>query len=83
MVTPDHLHKRHAEICLQAGCHILMTKPIATNLTDGRAIVQAAEKFGKTLMIAHERRFRSNYRELKRLLESGTTGRVVKPDSEV
>ena len=77
VVTPDHLHRPHVEACLAAGAHVLMTKPLATTLEDGRAIVKAAEASGKTLMVAHERRFRSRYRRIRELLDSGRLGEVI------
>ena len=77
IVTPDHLHRPHATLCLEAGCHVLMTKPLATNLEDGRAIVGAAERTGKALMVAHERRFRARFRKLKSLLDQGALGEVI------
>ena len=66
IVTPDHLHRRHAEEVLAAGCHVLLTKPLATNLEDGRAIVRAAEASDRIFMVAHERRFRSRILALPR-----------------
>lgn len=77
VVTPDHLHRPHAEACLQAGCHVLLTKPLATNLEDGRAIVRAAEAAGRKLMVAHERRFRSAFASIKQLLAAGELGLVI------
>ena len=77
VVTPDHLHRPHVETCLAAGCHVLMTKPLATNLEDGRAIVRAAESSGKTLMVAHERRFRSRNKAIMALLDEGRLGEVI------
>ena len=43
VVTPDHLHRAHATVCLEAGCHVLLTKPLAPNLADGRAIVKGTK----------------------------------------
>jgi predicted dehydrogenase len=77
IVTPDHLHRPHAERCLAAGCHVLLTKPIATNLADARAIVRCADATGRKLMIAHERRFRSRFCKIKELLRSGALGEIV------
>jgi predicted dehydrogenase len=77
IVTPDHMHRPHAELFLESGCHVLMTKPIATNLEDGRAIVRASEKSGKILMVAHERRFRTRIRKIKSLLEEGQLGQII------
>lgn len=77
IVTPDHFHRPHAEACLAAGAYVLLTKPLATNLEDGRAIVRAAEQAGRKLMVAHERRYRSRYLRLKALLDSGALGTVI------
>ncbi len=77
VVTPDHMHREHAELCLKAGCHVLMTKPLATNLEDGRAIVRASEKAGVKFMIAHERRFRTRFRTIRSLLEEDKLGDII------
>jgi predicted dehydrogenase len=77
VTTPDHMHRPHAEKCLQAGCHVLLTKPIATNLKDARAIVLAAEESGQKLMVAHERRFRTFGLRLKEILDSGELGDTI------
>ena len=54
-----------------------MTKPLATTLEDGKAIVRAAERSGRKLMVAHERRFRSRVKALKALLASGELGDLI------
>jgi predicted dehydrogenase len=77
IVTPDHLHRPHAERCLGAGCHVLLTKPLATNLADARAIVRCADARGRILMVAHERRFRARFRKVRDLLTSGALGEIV------
>jgi len=77
VVTPDHLHRPHAEACLMAGCHVLLTKPLATNLGDGRAIVHAADATGAKLMVAHERRFRPANVAVKRMIDAGELGEVI------
>jgi len=77
IVTPDHLHRKHAEQCLAAGCHVLLTKPLATNLTEGRAIVHVAEAANRILMVAHERRYRSRYRAIRRLIDAGDLGETI------
>lgn len=77
VVTPDHLHRAHAEMCLGAGCHVLLTKPLATNLHDGCAIVRAAEAASRKLMVAHEARFRAHIRAIKAMLDAGELGDVI------
>ena len=53
VVTPDHFHRPHAVVCLEAGCHVLLTKPMACTLEDGRAILRASEKTDRVFMVAH------------------------------
>jgi len=77
IVTPDHMHRPQAELCLAAGAHVLMTKPLSTTLEDGRTIVRAAERSGRKLMVAHERRFRTRVKALKALLASGELGDII------
>ncbi len=77
VVTPDRLHRPHAIACLEAGCHVLLTKPLATTLSDGKAIVDAAEGSDRLLMVAHERRFRRFTNGLKDLLDRGVLGDVI------
>ena len=77
VVTPDHLHRPHAEACLAAGCHVLLTKPLATNLADGRAILRAADAVGRKLMVAHERRFRPANVAIKRMIDAGELGEII------
>jgi predicted dehydrogenase len=77
IVTPDHLHRAHAEACFEAGCHVLLTKPLATNLEDGRAILRVAEAASRKLMVAHERRYRSHIKALKAMLDAGELGDII------
>ena len=77
IVTPDHLHRPHSTACFEAGCHVLQTKPLATNLDDGRAIVKASEDAGRILMVAHERRFRTQVLAMKAILDAGEVGDII------
>jgi predicted dehydrogenase len=81
VVTPDGLHVPHASLCLDAGCHTLITKPLATTIEDGRRILDAARNAqrsnGTKAMVAHERRFRAFTREIKTAIGSGALGAVI------
>jgi len=50
----------HCEVALEAtnnGCHVLVEKPIAYTLDDGKKIVDAAKRKGVQLMVGHIERF--------------------------
>jgi len=62
---------------LQAGCHVLCEKPMATSLEECLQMIAAADKAGKRLMIGHNQRFAKAHAEARRLIESGEIGRVL------
>lgn len=57
IAAPTHLHHDIAIACARRGIHILVEKPIASNVAEARAIVTAARHAGVTLMVGHVERF--------------------------
>jgi predicted dehydrogenase len=57
IAAPTHLHHSIAQTCAAAGAHILVEKPIATTVQEGRDIINAARRAGVTLMVGHVERF--------------------------
>jgi UDP-N-acetylglucosamine 3-dehydrogenase len=57
IAAPTHLHQDLALTCIRHGVHILVEKPIASTVDEGRAIIDAADRAGVTLMIGHVERF--------------------------
>ena len=55
--TPDALHAEHAARALNAGKHVLCTKPLVTDLAGGRALLEAARTSGKQVMVGQSTRF--------------------------
>ena len=74
LCTPHHLHREHAGMAARAGKHILVEKPIARTLEEGRDIVSQALQSGVTLMVAENYRFMPAVRSAKQLVESGAIG---------
>jgi UDP-N-acetylglucosamine 3-dehydrogenase len=79
--SPSALHAEMAVAAARAGKHLLVEKPLATTVADGRQVVAAARQAGVHGFIAHHRRMRPVYREGRRLLEAGTVGRVYRVDA--
>jgi len=70
----------HAEMtiaALEAGKHVLCEKPMATTLEDGQKMIDAAERSGKKLMIAHNQRLEPAHQKAKEILQSGKLGKVL------
>src|SRR5262249_1065862 len=79
LCTPHHVHQAHVALAAQAGKHILVEKPLARPLAEGRAMIAAAQQAGVTLMVAENARFMAVVRQCKALLAQGSVGalRVV------
>ena len=73
---PNFLHAPVALAAFQAGKHVLCEKPLATSADEAGAMVAAARKAGKNLMVCFNYRFREDARWLKRLEGDGQLGRV-------
>ncbi len=70
----------HAEItiaALNAGKHVLCEKPMAVTEEECEAMVAAARKNGKRLMIGHNQRLAPAHKRGKELLSAGRMGRVL------
>jgi UDP-N-acetylglucosamine 3-dehydrogenase len=57
IAAPTHLHRDIALLCIARGVHIMVEKPIASSVEEGRDIVNAARRAGVTLMVGHVERF--------------------------
>lgn len=66
---PHFLHKPVALQIMEAGRHVLVEKPMATNLADGQEMVDKAQKTGKVLMSGQSFRFLSTCLETKRRMK--------------
>jgi predicted dehydrogenase len=72
---PTPLHRELAEAAFSAGKHVLLEKPIALTLEDADAIVAAAERSGRLLVVGLVLRFWPEYVELQRRVVGGELGR--------
>lgn len=74
--TPNYLHATITIAALNAGKHVLCEKPMATSFDEAKAMISAAEKSGKKLMIAHNQRFATSHAKARKLIENGEIGKI-------
>jgi predicted dehydrogenase len=55
--TPDHLHAGHVIRCLQAGKHVICTKPFLDNLDRAQEVLAAVRQSGRRVMVGQSTRF--------------------------
>jgi predicted dehydrogenase len=76
VAVPTALHQEVALAALEAGSHILVEKPIAATLEEGRTIMARAQALNRRLMIGHIVRFNPAVQALKQKLLAGELGRI-------
>ncbi|MEM4289718.1 MAG: Gfo/Idh/MocA family oxidoreductase [Nitrososphaerota archaeon] len=72
--TPNSLHKEPTIMALERGAHVLVEKPIAANAEDGAAMVRAARKAGRILIVGFQERFNPYGMVIRKFVEGGDLG---------
>lgn len=75
--TPNATHAEYTIKSLEAGKHVLVEKPMALNLDETRAMMEAQKKSGRTLMLGHNQRLVKAHIKAKELLKSGAIGDLL------
>jgi predicted dehydrogenase len=78
---PNYLHAPVTIQMLEAGKDVLCEKPMATTVAEAEKMVEAAQRTGRKLMIAHMWRFDREILWLRDLVTSGKLGKVFKAKS--
>jgi UDP-N-acetylglucosamine 3-dehydrogenase len=65
IAAPTHVHRELALACIGQGVHVLVEKPIAPSVEEGRAIIAAARHARVTLMVGHVERFNPTVEAIK------------------
>ena len=68
VAAPTHLHHEIALACIARNIHVMVEKPIASSVEEGREIVTAAQRAGVTLMVGHVERFNPAVAAIKKAI---------------
>lgn len=74
IATPDFAHTAPALAAIEAGKHVLVEKPFTTDVREGKAIIEAAERSGVKLMVDFHTRWNPRYLGAKGAVERGDLG---------
>jgi len=75
--TPNFLHCQPTIDALNAGCHVLVEKPLAMNATEGAKMLAAAKKNKKHLVIGFQHRFEGRTQALRKAVLDGFFGKIL------
>jgi predicted dehydrogenase len=74
IATPDKFHAQAVETAVCAGKDVLCEKPLALNLGDARAALDAVAKAGRRLQVGFMRRYDPPYAAAMKRIEGGEIG---------
>lgn len=74
IASPPYAHAAHAVEAAEAGVAVLCEKPFALDATEGRAMLDAAERAGVTHLVGHEFRWATDRALVGRLIADGAIG---------
>ena len=77
VAVPEKLHLPFALQAIEAGCAVLVEKPLATSYEEGARLVGAAAAAGVPLMAGHIERFNPAVQELRRRVLASDAGEVL------
>jgi len=78
VATPNALHAPQVVALLRAGTHVLVEKPMAMNVAECDAMIEASRASGAHLMVAHCWRFHPDVVALRDRIAGGELGDIVK-----
>lgn len=76
VAVPTRYHREVAETAMAAGADVLVEKPIAATVDEAQALIDAAQTFGRRLMVGHIVRFSPAIQALKEHLAGGELGKI-------
>lgn len=74
IITPHSLHYEQTKACIEAGLHVLIEKPMVTEIPHAVDLIESASQQDLVLMVGYQRHFHPAFREIRRIINSGRIG---------
>lgn len=81
VLTPPRTHREVAIQAMDAGCHVLVEKPMALNPADADEMVAVSQRRSRSLSVCHNLLFDPAILEARELIAQGAIGTVVGADA--
>lgn len=76
IATESGIHASIALDCIEAGCNLIIEKPIALSLKDADRIIQRAEEKGVKVSACHQNRFNKSIQKIREAFEKNRFGKM-------
>ena len=77
IATESGKHAAIALDCIEAGCNVIIEKPIALSLKDADAIIDKAKQKGVKVCACHQNRFNKSIQKIREAVEKERFGRLL------
>jgi UDP-N-acetyl-2-amino-2-deoxyglucuronate dehydrogenase len=77
IATESGNHPQIAIDCLNAGCHVIVEKPMALSTKDADAMIEAADRNNKKLAVCFQNRFNAPVQKTREALDQGRFGGLL------
>jgi predicted dehydrogenase len=81
VATPNRTHVPIARAAVEAGIGVVVDKPLAPSVEEGRALVEDAQTRGVLLTVFQNRRWDGDFLTLRRLAAAGSLGTIFRFES--
>ena len=73
---PDHWHALLTIMACAAGKDVYVEKPLTVFIDEGKWMIQAMNKYKRIVVVGTQRNHNPGYQRAKKILESGTLGKI-------
>lgn len=80
--TPNNVHAPASIAAMEAGCHVMCEKPMAKNVEQAQAMLDAQKRTGMKLTIGYQNRFTAEQQALHEACENGELGEIYYAEAE-
>lgn len=78
--TPNYTHFDYARQALLAGKHVVVEKPFAITVAEGKELAALSAQTGKKLSVYQNRRYDSDYKTVKKIVDEDWLGEIVEAE---
>ena len=77
IVLPDNMHREAVEMAVKNHKHILLEKPLAKELEDGKAMYELTKDYDKVFSVGFLLRYDPRFAMIKQALDDGELGDII------
>ena len=79
--SPHHAHFENAKAALEKKCHVMIEKPMTTNVKDAEILIELAKKYNKEILIPNGFNFKSFMSKAEEIISNGLIGEIKHLDA--